>query len=90
MVPHPNSLNPAVLSEVADLYAEHQVELEQAVAYGEQAVTLDESSYSAWNALGWARLRFGQAGALALLIAAVNWLLISGTMRFTRVDERTS
>lgn len=40
--------------------------------------------------LGWTRLRFGQAAALALLIAAVNWLLIAGTMRLTRVDERTA
>jgi ABC-type sugar transport system permease subunit len=40
--------------------------------------------------LGWTRLRFGQAAALALLIAVVNWLLIGGTMRLTRVDERTA
>jgi multiple sugar transport system permease protein len=40
--------------------------------------------------LGWTRLRFGQAAALALLIAVVNWLLIAGTMRLTRVDERTA
>lgn len=40
--------------------------------------------------LGWARLRFGQAAALALMIAVVNWLMIAGTMRLTRVDERTA
>jgi ABC-type sugar transport system permease subunit len=40
--------------------------------------------------LGWLRLRFGQAAALALMIAVVNWLLIGGTMRITRVDERTA
>ena len=40
--------------------------------------------------LGWSRLRFGQAAALALMIAVVNWLLIGGTMRLTRVDERTA
>jgi multiple sugar transport system permease protein len=40
--------------------------------------------------LGWTRLRFGQAAALALLIAVVNWLLIAGTMRLTRVDERAA
>jgi ABC-type sugar transport system permease subunit len=40
--------------------------------------------------LGWSRLRFGQAAALALMIAVVNWLLIAGTMRLTRVDERTA
>lgn len=39
--------------------------------------------------LGWTRLQFGQAAALALLIAAVNWLLILGTLRFTRVEERS-
>ncbi len=40
--------------------------------------------------LGWTRLRFGQAAALALMIAVVNWLLIAGTMRITRVDERAA
>ena len=40
--------------------------------------------------LGWTRLYFGQAAALALMIAVVNWLLIGGTMRLTRVDERTA
>jgi ABC-type sugar transport system permease subunit len=41
-------------------------------------------------ALGWGQLRFGRAAALALIIAVVNWLLIAGTMRLTRVDERTA
>ncbi len=40
--------------------------------------------------LGWTRLRFGQAAALAMMIAVVNWLLIGGTMRITRVDERST
>ena len=40
--------------------------------------------------LGWTRLYFGRAAALALLIAIVNWLLITGTMRITRVDERSA
>jgi ABC-type sugar transport system permease subunit len=40
--------------------------------------------------LGWGQLRFGRAAALALMIAIVNWLLIGGTMRLTRVDERTA
>jgi ABC-type sugar transport system permease subunit len=40
--------------------------------------------------LGWTRLNFGGAAALALMIAVVNWLLIGGTMRITRVDERTA
>ena len=39
--------------------------------------------------LGWARLEFGQAAALALVIAAVNWVLIMGVLRLTRVDERS-
>jgi ABC-type sugar transport system permease subunit len=40
--------------------------------------------------LGWLRLNFGGAAALALMIGIVNWLLIGGTMRITRVDERTA
>jgi multiple sugar transport system permease protein len=38
--------------------------------------------------IGWTRLQFGQAAALALLIAVINWLLILGTLRLTRVEER--
>lgn len=38
--------------------------------------------------IGWGQLRFGRAAALALILAAINWLLISGTMRVTRVDEQ--
>jgi len=37
--------------------------------------------------IGWDQLRFGRAAALALMIAVVNWVLISGTLRVTRVDE---
>lgn len=37
--------------------------------------------------IGWNQLRFGRAAALALMIAVVNWLLISGTLRITRVNE---
>lgn len=40
--------------------------------------------------LGWSQLRFGPAAALAVLMAFVNWMLIGGTMRVTRVDERTA
>ena len=40
--------------------------------------------------IGWDQLRFGRAAALALMIAAVNWVLISGTLRVTRVDESDS
>jgi ABC-type sugar transport system permease subunit len=39
--------------------------------------------------IGWDRLQFGRAAALALMIAVVNWLLISGTLRVTRVEERS-
>jgi ABC-type sugar transport system permease subunit len=38
--------------------------------------------------IGWGQLRFGRAAALALIIAGVNWLLIMGTLRFTRIKER--
>ena len=37
--------------------------------------------------LGWGQLNFGRAAALALLIAAVNWVLIIATLRVTRVEE---
>ena len=40
-------------------------------------------------AIGWARLEFGRAAALAILIAFVNWLLIFGVLRMTRVHERS-
>lgn len=39
--------------------------------------------------LGWARMEFGQAAALAIMIAIVNWLLIAGVLRTTRVTERS-
>lgn len=38
--------------------------------------------------IGWDRLQFGRAAALALMIAVVNWLLISGTLRVTRLEDR--
>ncbi len=37
--------------------------------------------------IGWNQLQFGRAAALALLIAVVNWLLITGTLRITRVNN---
>ena len=37
--------------------------------------------------IGWSQLEFGRAAALALLIAIVNWLLIAGTLRVTRVQR---
>lgn len=39
--------------------------------------------------IGWRQLQFGRAAALALLIAVINWLLIMGTLRITRVEERS-
>ncbi len=36
--------------------------------------------------IGWGQLRFGRAAALAMMIAVINWLLISGTLRITRVE----
>jgi multiple sugar transport system permease protein len=39
---------------------------------------------------GWNRLEFGRAAALAMLIAVVNWVLIAGTMRLTRVQQRSA
>ena len=39
--------------------------------------------------VGWRQLNFGRAAALALIIAVINWLLISGTLRVTRLEERT-
>ncbi|NPV87320.1 MAG: sugar ABC transporter permease [Anaerolineae bacterium] len=39
--------------------------------------------------IGWSRLQFGRAAALALIIAVVNWLLIVGVLRITRVNERS-
>lgn len=38
--------------------------------------------------IGWSQREFGRAAALALLIGVVNWLLISGTLRISRIDEQ--
>ncbi len=40
-------------------------------------------------AMGWGQREFGRAAALALIIAVVNWLLIIGTLRITRVERST-
>ena len=45
-------------------------------------------SYALYE-LGWSQLDFGRAAALAMIIAVVNWVLISGTLRVTRVEERS-
>jgi multiple sugar transport system permease protein len=39
--------------------------------------------------IGWSRLRFGQAGALAMMLAIVNWALIFGVVWLTRVNQRS-
>jgi ABC-type sugar transport system permease subunit len=39
--------------------------------------------------IGWSRLRFGQAAALALMLAVVNWILIFGVLWITRVNQRS-
>jgi multiple sugar transport system permease protein len=38
--------------------------------------------------IGWNQREFGRAAAVAMLIALVNWLLIIGTLRVSRVEER--
>lgn len=38
--------------------------------------------------IGWNQREFGRAAAVAMLIAVVNWLLILGTLRVSRVEER--
>jgi multiple sugar transport system permease protein len=40
--------------------------------------------------IGWRQLAFGRAAALALIIAVINWLLIMGTLRVTRLEERSA
>jgi len=40
--------------------------------------------------IGWGQRQFGRAAAVAMLIAVVNWLLIVGTLRVSRVEERNS
>ena len=40
--------------------------------------------------IGWGQLRFGRAAALALIMAVINWLLIMGTLRVTRLEERSA
>ena len=39
--------------------------------------------------IGWVSLDFGRAAALAVLLAAVNLTLIAGTLRITRVQQRS-
>ena len=39
--------------------------------------------------IGWGQREFGRAGALAMLIAVVNWLLILGTLRVSRLNRKS-
>lgn len=39
-------------------------------------------------AIGWNQRDFGRAAALAMLIAVVNWLLIMGTLRVSRINNK--
>lgn len=39
--------------------------------------------------IGWRQLQFGRAAALALILAGINWLLILGTLRITRLEEKS-
>ena len=39
-------------------------------------------------AIGWNQRDFGRAAALAMFIAVVNWLLIMGTLRVSRVNNK--
>ena len=40
--------------------------------------------------IGWVRLDFGRAAALALMLAVLNLTLIAGTLRITRVKDRSA
>jgi ABC-type sugar transport system permease subunit len=39
--------------------------------------------------IGWASLDFGRAAALALMLGVINLALIGGTLRITRVQQRS-
>jgi ABC-type sugar transport system permease subunit len=40
--------------------------------------------------IGWVSLDFGRAAALAIILAAINLLLIAGTLRITRMQQRSA
>ena len=40
--------------------------------------------------IGWVRLDFGRAAALALILAAINLTLIAGVLRITRVKDKSA
>ena len=46
-------------------------------------------SYLSYS-IGWVRLDFGRAAALALMLAVLNLTLIAGTLRITRVKDRSA
>ena len=37
--------------------------------------------------IGWGQREFGRAAAVAMIIAVVNWLLIMGTLRVSRIEQ---
>src|SRR5262245_56948345 len=41
-------------------------------------------------AIGWNQREFGRAAAVAMLIAVINWLLILGTLRLSRLEEHNN
>lgn len=53
---------------------------------GGPGTSTDVLSYLLYS-IGWRQLQFGRAAALALMIAVINWLLIMGTLRITRVHK---
>jgi len=53
---------------------------------GGPGTATDVLSYLLYS-IGWRQLQFGRAAALALMIAVINWLLIMGTLRITRVHK---
>jgi ABC-type sugar transport system permease subunit len=55
---------------------------------GGPGTSTQELSYLLYN-IGWNALDFGRAAALALLLAAVNLTLIAGTLRITRMQQRS-
>ena len=40
--------------------------------------------------IGWSRLDFGRAAALALMLAAINLTLVAGVLRITRMKDRSA
>ncbi|MBX3011334.1 MAG: sugar ABC transporter permease [Caldilineaceae bacterium] len=56
---------------------------------GGPGTATDVLSYLLYS-IGWNQRYFGRAAAVAMIIAVVNWLLIIGILRGTRVEERSA